>query len=80
MLKAYPMEKGSLHPMGQVVTPHQSKKKRYVGLILKSYIRQMNVGPKSQRYSNLKDTAKTIRSMDIENLNVDPCLLGHLTR
>ena len=26
---------GSLHLIGQVVTPHQTKKKRYVGLILK---------------------------------------------
>ena len=38
MLKVHPMEKGSLHPMGQVVTPHQTKQKRYVGLIFGSFI------------------------------------------
>ena len=39
MLRVHQMEKGSLHPMGQVVTPHQTKKKRrYVGLIFKGFI------------------------------------------
>ena len=33
MLRVNQMEKGSLYPMGQVVTPHQTKQKRYVGLI-----------------------------------------------
>ena len=43
-------------------------------------IKYMNAGPKSQKYLNLKDTATTTRSMDIENLNVDPSLHGHQTR
>ena len=40
------MEKGSLHPMGQVVTLHQTKKEeRHVGLILQaiSYIRSIHI-------------------------------------
>ena len=32
-------------------------------------IKHMNVGPESQRYLSLKDTATTIISMDIENKN-----------
>ena len=40
----------------------------------------MNVGPKSQRHPNLKDTTTTIRSMDIEHLNADPSLHRHQTR
>ena len=32
MLRVHPMEKGSLHPMGQVVTPHQTKKKEVCGI------------------------------------------------
>ena len=43
-------------------------------------IKHMNVGPKSQRQQNLKDTTTTVKSMDIENLNVDPSLHGHQTR
>ena len=31
MLRVGQMEKGSLHPMGQVVTPHQTKKKEVCG-------------------------------------------------
>ena len=31
MLRVHQMEKGSLHPMGQVVTPHQKKKKEVCG-------------------------------------------------
>ena len=50
-------------------------------LIVKSVkrkdIRHMNVGPESQRYPNLKDTAITIKSMDIEHLNADPRLHGN---
>ena len=43
-------------------------------------IRHMNVGLEPQMYLNLKDTATTIKSMDIEHLNVDLSLLGHQTR
>ena len=32
MLRVNPMEKGSLHPMSQVVTPHQTKKKEVCGI------------------------------------------------
>ena len=35
-------------------------------------IRDKNVGPKSKGYQNLKDTITTVKSMDIEHLNVDP--------
>ena len=31
MLRVHQMEKGSLHPMGQVVTPHQTKQKEVCG-------------------------------------------------
>ena len=31
MLRVHPMEKGSLHLMGQVVTPHQTKQKEVCG-------------------------------------------------
>ena len=31
ILKVHPINKGSLHPMGQVVTPHQTKKKEVCG-------------------------------------------------
>ena len=43
-------------------------------------IRHMNARPESQAHLNLKDTTTTVRSMDIENLNVDPSLHGHQTR
>ena len=43
-------------------------------------IKQMNAGPKLQNYPNLKDIATTVRSMEIEHLNVDPSLHGHQTR
>ena len=42
-------------------------------------IKHMNVGPKPQRYLNLKDIATILKSMDIENLNVDLSLHGHQT-
>ena len=32
MLKVHPMEKGSLHPMGQVVTLHQTKQQKKEGM------------------------------------------------
>ena len=31
MLRVHQMEKGSLHPMGQVITPHQTKQKEVRG-------------------------------------------------
>ena len=38
MLKVHPMDKGSLHPMDQVVTLHQTKQKEVCGTdIYKSY-------------------------------------------
>ena len=40
-------------------------------------IRHMNVGPKSQRHLNLKDTTIAI---NVEHLNADPSLQGHQTR
>ena len=43
-------------------------------------IRHMNVGPEPKIYLNLKDTSTTVRSMDIEHLNVDLNLYGHQTR
>ena len=39
----------------------------------------MNARLEPQMYLNLKDTATTIRSMDIENLNVDLSQHGHQT-
>ena len=53
-------------------------------LIVKSAISKdighMNVEPEPQRYLNLKDIAITVRSMDIEHLNIDLSLHGHQTR
>ena len=43
-------------------------------------IKHMNARLEPQMYLNLKDTAITIRSMDIETLNVDPSPHGHQTR
>ena len=40
----------------------------------------MNARPESQRHQNLKDIATTVKSMDIDHLNVDPSLHGHQTR
>ena len=37
MLRVHPMEKGSLHPMGQVVTPHQTKKKEVCGTDIQKF-------------------------------------------
>ena len=37
----------------------------------------MNVGLEPSGHQDLKDTATTIRSMDIEPLNVDPSPHGH---
>ena len=31
------MEKGSLHPMGQVVTPHETKKKEVCGIDIQRF-------------------------------------------
>ena len=40
-------------------------------------IRHMNARPKLQKYLNLKDTATTTKSMDIEHLSVDLSLHEH---
>ena len=42
-------------------------------------IKHMNVGLEPQRYPNLKDTATTTRSMDIEHLSEDLSLHEHQT-
>ena len=39
--------------------------------------RHMNARPEPKKYLNLKDTATTFRSMDIEHLSVDLSLHGH---
>ena len=43
-------------------------------------IRHMNVGPEPQVYLNLKDTATTIKSMDIGPLSANPSPHAHQTR
>ena len=42
-------------------------------------IRHMNVELKPSGHQDLKVTATTVRSMDIEHLNANPSLCGHLT-
>lgn len=42
-------------------------------------IRHMNARPRHQVHKDLKVTTTTIRSMDIEHMNVDPSLTGQQT-
>ena len=41
-------------------------------------VKHMNVGLKPLGHQDLKVTATIVRSIDIEHLNVDPSLYGHL--
>ena len=48
-------------------------------IVTNKVIRDMNVEPRPCTLKDLKDTAITIRSMDIDILNADPNPSGHQT-
>ena len=55
--------------------------KRWVSVTsaISKVIRHMNVGLEPLEHQDLNDIVTTVRSMDIEPLNVDPSLGGHQT-